>query len=212
MVWLEHGKWGADKLGHAFSAYLVTNGLAEQLLRQGRSPEQAALISALITQALFTYMEIYDGYSVNHGWSKEDMVMNMVGSGAAYLRHVTPGLREKLDLRLEYQSYRYKGFNTITDYASQKYVMAVKLSGFSGLSNTPWRYVELQMGYYTRGFSWSERAEGLVRSRRGFIGIGLNLSELLLGQRRSDESGARRGGRLFFEHIQLPSTAARVEW
>jgi hypothetical protein len=202
---------GADKLGHAFSAYLITNDLAEQLLRQGRSPEQAALTSALITQALLTYVEIYDGYSVNHGWSKEDLVMNVMGSGAAYLRQVTPGLRDKLDFRLEYQPSGYKGFSPITDYACQKYVLAVKLSGFSGLRDTPWRHVELQTGYYASGFSRNEQLEGMVPSRHGFIGIGLNLSELLFGQRTSHETGARRGERLFFEHIQLPHTVARSD-
>lgn len=203
---------GADKLGHAFSGYLITNGLAEQLLRQGRSPKQAALTSALNTQALLTYVEIYDGYSVNHGWSMEDLVMNMVGSGAAYLRQATPGLRDKLDFRLEYQPSGYKGFSAITDYAGQKYVLTVKLSGFNELRNTSWRYVELQTGYYTRGFSRDEQARGQTRSRHSFVGIGLNWSELLFGQRANNEAGARRGGRLFFEHIQVPYTATRSEW
>lgn len=203
---------GADKLGHAFSAYLVTNGLTEQLLRQGRSPEQAALSSALITQALMLYLEIFDGYSVDHGLSKEDVVMNVVGSGAAYLRHVTPGLRDKLDFRLEYQTSRYKDFSPIDDYSGQKYVLALKLSGFSALRDSPLRYLELQTGYYTRGFNPEEQAHGLARSRHSFIGIGLNLSELLFGQRVSSETGARRAGRFFLEHVQVPHTAARSDW
>lgn len=209
---LETQSGGADKLGHAFSAYLITNGLAEQLLRQGRNPEQAALTSALITQALFVGIEILDGYSVDHGWSTEDVVMNVLGSGAAYWRHVTPGVRDKLDFRLEYTPTGYKGGNPISDYAGHKYVLALKLSGFSATRDTPLRYLELQTGYYTRGFSREEQLEGLSRSRHGFIGIGLNLSELLFGQRASNESGALRGGRFFFEHIQLPSTATRSDW
>lgn len=209
---LDTASGGADKLGHAFTGYLISNGLTEQLLRQGRGPEQAALTSALITQAILVYMEIFDGYSVNHGWSKEDAVMSLLGSGAAYLRHVTPGLRDRLDFRLEYQSSPHKGFSPIDDYAGQKYVLALKLSGFSALRDTPLRYLELQTGYYARGFSREEQADGLARSRHGFIGIGLNLSELLLGQRGSSETGARRAGRLFFEHVQLPYTAARSDW
>lgn len=203
---------GADKLGHAYSAYLITNGLTEQLLRQGRSPEQGALTSLLITQALLTGIEILDAYSVDHGWSTEDFVMNLLGSGAAYWRHVTPGARDKLDFRLEYTPTAYKGGNPISDYAGQKYLLALKLSGFSATRETPWRYLELQTGYYTRGFSREEQLEGLSRRRRGFIGIGLNLSELLFGQRAGNESGALRGGRFLLEHLQLPSSAARTEW
>lgn len=209
---LDTGSGGADKLGHAFSSYMITNGLTEQLLHQGRSPEQAALTSALITQAVMIGIEIFDAYSVDYGWSTEDAVMDLLGSGVAYLRHVTPGLRDRLDFRLEYQPSGYKGFSPIGDYAGQKYVLALKLAGFSALRDTPLRYLELQTGYYTRGFSREEQADGLVRSRHGFIGIGLNLSELLLGQRARNETGARRAGRLFFEHVQLPSTAARSDW
>lgn len=209
---LETGSGGADKLGHAYSAYLITNGLTEQLLRQGRSPQQGALTSVLITQALLTGIEILDGYSVDHGWSTEDVVMNLLGSGAAYWRQVTPGMRDRLDLRLEYTPSPYKGGNPISDYAGQKYVLALKLSGFSATRDTSLRYLELQTGYYTRGFSREEQLDGLARSRHGFIGIGLNLSELLFGQRSGNESGALRGGRFLFEHIQLPSTATRSEW
>ncbi len=209
---LETESGGADKLGHAYSAYLITNGLAEQLLRQGRSPAQAALTSTLITQALLTGIEILDGYSVDHGWSTEDVVMNVLGSGAAYWRQVTPGVRDKLDFRLEYEPTGYKGGNPISDYAGHKYVLALKLAGFTAMRDTPLRYLELQTGYYTRGFSREEQLEGLTPSRHGFIGIGLNLSKLLFGQRASNESGALRGGRFFFEHVQLPSTATRSEW
>ena len=203
---------GADKLGHAYSAYLITNGLAEQLLRQGRSPEQGALTSVLITQALLTGIEILDGFSLDHGWSTEDVVMNVLGSGAAYWRQVTPGARDRLDFRLEYTPTGHKGGNPISDYAGHKYVLALKLSGFSATRDTPLRYLELQTGYYTRGFSREEQLEGLTPSRHGFIGIGLNLSQLLFGQRASNERDALRGGRFFFEHVQLPSTAARSKW
>lgn len=209
---LKTGSGGADKLGHAFSAYLITNGLTEQLMRQGRSPEQAALTSALITQAMMVGIEIFDGYSVDYGWSTEDAVMDLLGSGVAYLRYTQPGLRDKLDFRLEYQPSGYKGFSPIGDYAGQKYVLALKLSGFRAMRETPLRYLELQTGYYTRGFSREEQTDGLAPSRHGFIGIGLNLSELLFGQRVNHETDARRAGRLFFEHIQVPSTATRSEW
>lgn len=203
---------GADKLGHAYSAYLITNGLAEQLLRQGRAPERAALTGTLITQALLTGIELLDGYSVDQGWSTQDLVMNLLGSGVAYWRHVTPGVRDKLDFRLEYTPSAYKSGDPISDYAGQKYVLALKLSGFAATHDTPWRYLELQTGYYTRGFSREEQLDGVNRMRRGFVGVGLNLSELLFGQRASHEPGLLRGGRFFLEHIQVPSTATRSEW
>ena len=205
----ETGSGGADKLGHAFSSYAMTNLLADRLESKGRSPERAARNAALTTQAVMLYVEIFDGYSGDHGFSKEDMVMNALGSGLAYARTAVPGLRELIDFRLEYEASGYKGFRPLSDYSGQKYVLALKLSGIRGLNQSFLRHFELQTGYYTRGFSKEEKADGLTRQRHQFVGIGLNLNQLLFGNRTSRESELRNAGRLFFEHIQVPYTAAR---
>lgn len=204
------GSGGADKLGHAFTSYAMTNVLADRLVRQGRSPGRAALSAALTTQAVMLYVEVFDGFSGDHGFSREDMVMNLIGTGLAYARTVNPKLRDVLDFRLEYQASGYKGFRPLSDYAGQKYLLALKLGGFETLRQTPLRFFELQAGYYTRGFSKEERADGLVRRRQSFVGVGINLNELLLGQRQGAETGLKNAGRLFFEHVELPHTAARA--
>lgn len=204
------GSGGADKLGHAFSSYALTNVLADRLARQGRSPERAALSAALTTQAIMLYVEVFDGFSGDHGFAREDVVMNLLGTGLAYARTVNPRVRELVDFRMEYQASGYKGFRPLSDYAGQKYLVAMKLSGIDTLRDTPLRFLELQAGYYTRGFSKAEAADGLGRSRHGFIGVGLNLNELLLGRRASQETELKNAGRLFFEHIELPHTAARA--
>jgi len=207
----ETGSGGADKLGHAFTSYALTNVLAEQLVQKGRSPERAALNAVLTTQAIMLYVEVFDGLSNDHGFSKEDVVMNMAGSALAYARAVHPGLRDKLDFRLEYQSSGYKGFRPLSDYAGQKYVWALKLGGFDALRSLPLRYLELQTGYYARGFSNPEKADGFERSRHGFVGIGLNLGELLFGRKADQEADLKRAARLFFEHIQVPSMVLRKD-
>jgi hypothetical protein len=198
---------GTDKLAHAYSAYFMTNGLAEQLQRQGRSSERAALSATLLTQAVLLGVELFDGYSVNYGWSNQDVVMNLLGSGAAYLRQTQPKLRERIDVRLEYRPSGYRGFSPVGDYAGQKYLVAFKLSGLDATRDSPLRYLELHAGYYARGFSPEEVADGRSRSRQGFVGIGLNLNALLWGARHPNEPPTQRYGRLFFEHIQMPATA-----
>lgn len=205
------GSGGADKLGHAFTSYALTNVLADRLVRQGRSPERAALSAALTVQALMLYVEVFDGLSNDHGFAREDVVMNLLGTGLAYARTVNPGLRETLDFRMEYQSSGYKGFRPFSDYAGQKYLVALKLGGMDAFRNTPLRYLELQTGYYTRGFSKPECAQGLDRSRHAFIGVGVNLNELLFGRRTRQEAALKNAGRLFFEHVQMPHTAARAD-
>ncbi|MFZ0107373.1 MAG: DUF2279 domain-containing protein, partial [Thiobacillus sp.] len=203
------GSGGADKLGHAFSSYALTNVLADRLLRQGRSPQRAARSAALTTQAIMIYVEAFDGFSVDHGFSYEDVVMNLLGTGLAYARTVNPGLRDRVDFRMEYEPSGYTGFRPMSDYSGQTYLLALKLGGFESLRGTPLRFLDLQTGYFTRGFSSDEQADGIERSRHGFVGIGLNLSQILFGRREPQEAELKNSGRLFFEHIQLPHTSVR---
>ena len=203
------GSGGTDKLGHAYSSYAITNFLTESLIVQGRKPSQAALSSALISQAIMLYVEVFDGYSVDHGWSREDVTMNLLGSSLAYLRHAIPGIRDLVDYRMEYLPSGYKGFRPLSDYAGQKFLLAFKLSGFESLRETPLRYLELQAGYYARGFTKAEKAEGVERSRSGFVGVGLNVSALIFGQGEKSDSVWHRTGQFFIEHLQIPYTVIR---
>ncbi len=200
---------GADKLGHAFTSYAITNVLTERLIMQGRTPEQAARTSALFSSGLLLYVEVMDGFSRKYGFSHEDMTVNLLGSAFAYARHAIPGMRDRVDFRMEYEPSGHKGFDPLGDYSGQKYLLALKLSGTDTFRNTPMRYLELQTGYYTRGFSNTERAHGDDLERHVFVGIGINLSEVFFGPRTSDDSGLRRLGRGFFEHVQIPHTAMR---
>lgn len=203
------GSGGADKLGHAFTSYTLTNAFAERLQAKGRTPERAALSAALLTQALMLYVEIFDGVSGDHGFSKEDFVMNALGTGLAYLRQTHPQIKDLIDYRMEYKPSGYKGFRPLSDYEGQKYLIALKLSGVKSLKDTPLKYVELQAGYYTRGFSKEAKKDGQERKRHGFVGIGVNLSQLVFGSPEPQDNGYEKAGRFFFEHIQLPYTAVR---
>ena len=203
---------GMDKLGHAFTSYTMTNLFAEHLQRKGRTPAQAAISAALLTQALMLYVETFDGLSTDHGFSYEDVVMNLAGTSLAYARQRYPKLKELVDYRMEYSPSGYKGdgikgFRPISDYAGQKYLLAFKFSGIRALKETPLKYFELNAGYYARGFTKQEEALGMQRTRTAFVGIGLNLSQLLFGDRSQNESLTKAAGRDFFEHIQLPTYA-----
>lgn len=195
---------GSDKLGHAYTSYAVTNVLYDHLAMQGRAPERAMLSAALTTQAIMTYMEVLDGYSGKYGFSPEDLVSNLLGSGFAYVRATRPWMRELVDFRLEYELPGYRGFQFRSNY-----LLALKLGGVESLRDTPLRFVELQAGYNTRGYIRAEQDDGYARSRHVFIGVGLNLSELLLSRRASREAASRNNGRLFLEHVQVPYTATR---
>jgi hypothetical protein len=204
------GSGGADKLGHAFTSYAITNVLTDSLLHSGHPPRQSALTAALISQALMLYVEIFDGYSDDHGFAYEDLIANMGGTALAYLRAVYPRLKQTVDFRMEYDPSGYRGFRPLSDYSGQTYMLAFKLGGSERLRHTPLRHVDLQLGYYTRGFSEEERLDGRQRQRYAFAGIGLNLLEVFYGRREPRTDLWDRSGRLFFEHIQLPYTSVRA--
>lgn len=205
---IDTGSGGIDKLGHAFTAYGFTNMFADGLIHQGVNRKRAANSAAILSQALMMYVEVFDGYSVDHGFAREDVVMNLSGTTLAWFRNAYPGVGALVDYRQDYYPSGYKGFNPVGDYAGMKYLFAFKLAGIERWRSTPLRFVELHAGYYTRGFSKAEKDDGLLRTRHDYVGVGVNLNEVLLGPRRGPESFLRRTGRSFLEHYQLPLTSA----
>jgi hypothetical protein len=92
----------------------------------------------------------------------------------------------------------------LTDYVNQRYFLALKLSGFEQVRNTPLRFLELHGGYHARGFTREEEERGKPLQRRLFFGAGLNVSELLFGRRRG---GFARAGKSLLEYLQPPYAA-----
>lgn len=221
-----HEKWfqkdrssiGMDKLGHAYSSYVMTNLFAEHLQRKGRPNDRSALSAALLTQALMLYVETFDGFSTDHGFAYEDVIMNLTGTTLAYMRQRYPAIKDLIDYRMEYSpsgnsGNGLRGFRPVSDYSGQKYLLALKFNGIPALRNTPLKYFELNTGYYARGFHTRDIANNEPRTRTAFVGIGINLNQLLFGKPesyRGDESVWSYSGRKFFEYVQLP-TYARVE-
>jgi hypothetical protein len=204
---MDTGSGGMDKLGHAYTSYAITNVVADRLMKEGRPPWRAALSSALTTQAIMLYVECFDGFSDDHGFAWEDLVMNLSGTALGAARALDPKFRSLVDYRMEYIPSGYKGFRPFSDYSGQKYLLAFKLGGLDGLRNSPARFLELHAGYYTRGFSKDELRDGKQPKRYAMAGIGLDLSELLFGSRSQNEMSGRHYGRLLLEHVQVPYTA-----
>ena len=101
----------------------------------------------------------------------------------------------------------------IADYSGQTFLLAVKADGVPRLREVPVaRYLELQVGYNTRGY---EPNDGMKNDphRRIYYGVGINLSRLL-----SDTAfrGGLKGGKIqrgmdtVLEYLEVPWTAART--
>lgn len=189
---------GADKLGHLYTGYVVARGLAALYRDWGLDPDAAARQGALSSLLLTSVMELGDGFSP-YGVSGEDMVMNLAGAwaGRALARH--EAWRERVDLRVEYRFNRDAGDIT-TDYEHARYLVALKPAGFQPWRGTPLRWLELQAGYYARGYDTPQGQ----RRRTTYAGVGINLPLVLR------QVGLERGGTLL-QFYQPPDSSLRLE-
>lgn len=201
------GSGGMDKLGHAFTAYVMTDILTHAIRRNAPDVRGGEVTAALLACSLMTYIEVFDGFSGDHGFSYEDLVMGVVGAGFSVFRNSVPEMRDKIDFRMQYLTSQYSSFEPFGDYSGQKFFVVVKLAGFECFRETPLRFVELHGGYSARGFSKEERRAGEDRERNLYVGIGLNLSELLFGEDKSyRDHRASKIARTGLEYVQVPYT------
>jgi len=188
---------GADKLGHLYSTYVWSLGFASLYEYWGMTEEDSLLYGPLSAWVFQGMMEVGDSFSESQGFSYEDLVMNTVGAAFYYVREKYPEVKRKVDLRLEYIPDFNSDVDFFTQYNSMKYMMALKFSGFDSMEDTPMKYFELQLGYYTRGYSEHENYES--KERVIYAGIGINSAEIMkaMGWGKTSE---------FLNYYQLPYT------
>lgn len=188
---------GADKLGHLYTSYLVSEGLLWDFKRNNvKNPEDKA---ALVSIAAMTLIEIGDASSSKHGFSGEDWLSDAIGVGASWWLSKNPEWGDKIDLRMEYwPSPGFSGkYDAAADYSGMKHLIAIKGDGFERLRGTPFEYLELQTGYYTRGFRTYDKGHYDVPERHLYVGLGLNLPRIF---------GTESAAGTFFKYYQPPNT------
>lgn len=203
------------ELGHLHANYVGTRLLARAFEWAGAEPDRALPLAAWSTLGTFLGVEVLDAFTPRYRFSREDAIMNAFGVGLGVLMEKNPRLDAMLDLRLLYQPSNdarlRNNFDPFGDYSGQTYLLVGKASGLPTLRAHPFlRYFELAIGFGTRGYELGpDLPDG--RTRNVFIGISLNLSELLS---RTAFSGRYRDGRAdratrgFLEVFQLPGTTA----
>jgi hypothetical protein len=212
-----HG--GMDKIGHSFSTYVIADLLTDRIRANASNPMGAPITAALVAFSIMGLAETMDGFTGRHRFSREDIVANGVGALFSVFRNTIPGLREKLDWRFMYTPASYErpgitGENGILPpYERQRYIMALKGSGFETLKDTPLRYAELHVGFDARGFEEKERELGYPIERSFYVGVGLNLNEVLFGTGPNPNFARYRdtlpgwAARKTLEYVQVPYTS-----
>jgi hypothetical protein len=171
------GSGGQDKLGHAYTSYLQTEFLHLRLRAYHGENTAVTVYPALFTWLIMLYVEFFDAFAVDHGFSPEDLIMDTVGASSAFLREKFPALRA-IDYRLEYfPSSKDSGFHPMLDYSGQKFLLALRPGQIAPLRNTALFATEFYIGYYTRGFE--DEATAPVKRARLFVGLGLDFQGIL---------------------------------
>lgn len=192
-------------MAHAYSAYVISELLYGRLKRKTGDAPGIQYSAAALASAVMLGTEAFDSIEPSSGWSWEDVAMNTAGAGFSVLRNSVPGLDEKLDYRLMIQPnedvYTIAGKK---HFEQQRYFFALKLSGFEAFDRTPLRFVEMHLGYRGADFRLEDRAAGIEPKRHVFVGLGLNLRELLF---KNTTSPAGRAAGEVLDYFQLPYTA-----
>ena len=203
------GSGGMDKIGHAYGAYVTSELLYWRLRASQDGRRVISVFPPLFGTLLYLYIETFDGYSVDHGFAYEDVIMNTSGVLFSFLRNTFPYVRDTFDFRLEYFPSESFSFRPIIDYEGQKFLGVIKLAGLPKLHRTPARFFELLAGYYTRGFNKS--LDVPIKTAHVFFGIGLSLDEIVFRPLERAHGEPFRFMGLASNYFQVPYTYVSVE-
>jgi hypothetical protein len=199
---------GADKLGHAYTANAGVRIVSAVMQAYGNDRDTAAKLAFWSTLGTLTAVEIADGYSKQYAFSWQDALMNAAGAGFGYWQERDPRVDALLDFRLMYKRSRdASSWDPAGDYSGQTYLLVAKASGMPRVRDVPvLKYVELAVGYGTRGYD-SPAGAGEA-SRYVYYGVQLNLSALLNDTVFADGRwpSARRASEVFLDLWQFPNT------
>lgn len=212
---------GADKLGHFYSSYASARLMTKAFEWAGYDHMSAAKMAGWTSAAVMLGVEVMDGFTLEYGFSKEDLIMNLAGVGLGALLELRPDLDEKFDMRFMYwqsDDAELLGENDpISDYSGQTYLFITKANGFEALRETPiLRYLEFAIGYGSRGYQPNpgQFAEQFPKERNIYVGLSLNLSQVLndtLFRHNTVPSTTQKITNTTLEYLQMPGTALLYE-
>jgi hypothetical protein len=184
---------GADKVGHAYSTYMLTHAGAALYRALGMSRARAAWYSGIATFLLGNWFELIDGFT-DFGFEYGDVIANTVGAALGIVTQLYPELDETIGMRIAYVPSNDFLENDktvlkwINDYSGMTFYADVKLRGlfrFFGEDPGLARFLLVGVVYGTRDYSpikrWEERRRSLG------VNVGIDFAEVLRWYGDGDE-------------------------
>lgn len=178
---------GADKLGHAWSNYVLTRGISGVLSWGGVSRPASLATSASLAFGFFALIELKDGYEPKYGFSWGDVLFNAGGIGLGLGAELFPALDEFFAFRLQYwpsqafvrQVNSGGAVNVAEDYSGQAFLVSYHLSSIATLrEGLAWpQFVDLTLGY--RALNYEPPSASQPRIQELFFGLSLNLQRVV---------------------------------
>jgi hypothetical protein len=202
---------GVDKLGHMYSLYVGTRLMSSAFQWAGASEREARNRASALGLGIGLGIEVLDGLARGgkYGFSWQDLVMDVAGVSLAWIAETEPAF----DRWFAFRWMRDSGGDPNRRYDHHQYYAVLRPSGWSALgAANPLRYVELLAGYGAIGFRGESSLDSSdQRQRTVYVGVGLNLTELL--DRTVWTTGLGGGYTQWFatqllRYVQIPGTAA----
>lgn len=221
---------GADKFGHAWSTMVLAR-IGTVFLHDwgGIARRKASLVSAGLSQLLFTGVEVRDG--TYYEFSFSDLTGDAIGAVMAVLLDNFPKLAELFAFRVEYfpspmylrklagtSPCPYGGcsrWNFAEDYSGETYLAAFHLAGIPAIRNkkppTWTRFVDATAGFRARDYRPLSDPDMDRRPQQDvFLGLTFNAQGFFdwLLEDRAPKAGKVTHG--LFEVVNLPFTTLPV--
>lgn len=187
----DNAQWNqVDKVGHFYTAYMLTRATSDALLWCGTKEKKAYYASAIMGTTLMLTIEFFDGFSPTYGASFGDIAANTLGavfySGQQILWNENR-IKPKFSYRNSpYAQYRPNllGSNLqermLKDYNGQTYWFAINPSSFLKETSLP-KWLCLSVGYGANGMvsgrEVSNNEMGFVSYRQYYLSLDVDFSK-----------------------------------
>lgn len=146
---------GADKFGHFYFPYLMTNVYSDAFQWSGIEKKKSLYYAASLAFLYQTYIEVRDGFSKEWGFSWGDFAANTIGATYPILQDEIPFLKN-INMKLSfYPSERFKNNShsvIMDDYESTYHWLTFNIYNFLPDNIKSWypQWINLAIGHGVR--------------------------------------------------------------
>jgi hypothetical protein len=176
-----------DKLGHAFTGYLITNELNR--VHYWAAGKRQPWVGALYAMSYLSALEIMDGFSSGWGFSGSDMLANGVGVGIAFSQD-NFFKRQLIIPKFSFSRSAYAEFRPeilgstyseqlLKDYNGQTYWVSVPIASFLNLPKRfNWVCISLGYGCDAKLVGSQNTWNGFSARRQVYLSLDIDCSSL----------------------------------